>query len=131
MENLEQKQNHQSGKVKEKKSRRIQIVVTESEYERLLEYGKDFKTVSDFIRNSCLEQNKKRFEKTKEMTNLLIQLTNEMNAIDKSINQVARYINFLLENKVVSDNINRFNSEIIKYTALQMSFEKLLKKIFN
>lgn len=131
MENLEQKQNHQLGKIKEKKSRRIHIVVTESEYERLLEYGKDFKTVSDYIRNSCLEQNKKRFEKTKEITNLLTQLTCEMNAIGKNINQVARYTNFLLENKVVSENINRFNSEIIKYTALQMSFEKLLKKIFN
>jgi hypothetical protein len=65
------------------------------------------------------------------MTNLLTQLTCEMNAIGKNINQVERYTNFLLENKVVSENINRFNSEIIKYTALQMSFEKLLKKIFN
>lgn len=131
MDNLEQKPNHQSGKIKEKKSRRIQIVVTESEYERLLDYGKEFKTVSDYIRNSCLEQNKKRFEKTKEITNLLTQLTYEMNTIAKSIHQIARYTSFLLENKVVSEDINRFNSEIIKYTALQMSFEKLLKKIFN
>lgn len=61
MENLEQKTNHRTAKIREKKSRRIHIVVTESEYEQLLERAKEFKTVSDYIRSSCLEQNKKRF----------------------------------------------------------------------
>jgi hypothetical protein len=34
-------------------------------------------------------------------------------------------------NKIVFDSINRFNSAIIQYTAIQMKFEKLLKNIFK
>ena len=74
---------------------------------------------------------KKPFQKTKELVNLLKQLTNEMNSIGKNINQVARYTNFLQEHKIISEALNRFNTEIIKYTSLQIKFEKLLKSIFK
>jgi hypothetical protein len=54
-----------------------------------------------------------------------------MNAVGENINQAAKYTNFLLENRISFDSIDRFNTNIIKYTAMQMKFEQLLKKVFN
>ena len=62
---------------------------------------------------------------------MLKQLTNEMTTIGKNVNQVARYANFLLENKMALDCLHSFNKEIIKYTKSQVRFEKLLKDIFR
>jgi hypothetical protein len=116
---------------KDKKSKRIHLVVTESEYQQILEYSLEFKTVSDYIRESCLENKHKPFDKTKELTKTMKSLTNEMNAVGENINQAAKYTNFLLENRISFDSIDRFNTNIIKYTAMQMKFEQLLKKVFN
>ena len=116
---------------REKKTRRIHMVVTESEYKQFLEYAQEHKNISDYIRECCLVKNKKSFEKTKEVKKLLKNLSFEMNAVGTNINQIARYTNFLLENKITFDSINRFNTAILQYTAIQIRFEKLLKKIFD
>jgi hypothetical protein len=58
-------------------------------------------------------------------------LTNEMNAVGKNINRAAIYTNFLLEHRISFDSIDRFNTNIIKYTAIQMKFKNVLKNIFK
>lgn len=131
MENLKRKPNKKKENIKENKTRRVHIVVSESEYEQLLEYAKEFKTVSNYIRFSCLEKSEKSFITTKELITMLKQMTNEMTTIGKNVNQVARYANFLLENKMALDCLHSFNKEIIKYTESQVRFEKLLKDIFR
>ncbi len=131
MDKIQVKPLKKAKEIKDKKSKRIHLVVTESEYQQILTYSSEFKTVSDYIRESCLDNKKKPFEKTKELTETMESLTNEMNAVGKNINQVARYTNFLLEHRINFDSIDRFNSNIIKYTAMQMRFEQLLKKVFN
>jgi hypothetical protein len=117
--------------IKVKKSKRIHLVVTESEYQQILSYSSEFKTVSDYIRESCLFNNERPFNKTKELTKTMKSLTYEMKAVGKNINQAARYTNFLLEHRLSFDSINRFNKNIIIYTAMQMKFENVLKNIFK
>lgn len=131
MENLKRKQNKKKEKTKENKTRRVHIVVSESEYEQLLEYAKEFKTVSNYIRFSCLEKGEKSFILTKELIILLKQLTTEMNTIGRNMHQMARYSSFLLDNKVSFDSLNSFNNQLIKYMEMQMRFEKLLKSLFK
>ena len=131
MEKIEDGKSPNPKQNREKKTRRIHMVVTESEYKQFLEYAQEHKNVSDYIRECCLVKNKKSFEKTKEVKKLLKNLSFEMNAVGTNINQIARYTNFLLENKITFDSINRFNTAILQYTAIQIRFEKLLKKIFD
>jgi hypothetical protein len=130
MDKIVEKPLKKAKEIKEKKSKRIHLVVTESEYQQILEYSSEFKTVSDYIRESCLDSRHKSFEHTKELTKTMKSLTNEMNAVGKNINQAAKYTNFLLEHHINFDSIDRFNVNIIKYTAIQMKFEQLLKNIF-
>lgn len=131
MDKIQVKPLKKAKEIKDKKSKRIHLVVTESEYQQILTYSSEFKTVSDYIRESCLDNKHASFEKTKELTKTMKSLTNEMNAVGKNINQAAKYTNFLLEHRINFDSIERFNVNIIKYTAIQMKFEQLLKKIFN
>jgi hypothetical protein len=131
MDKIQEKPLKKAKEIKDKKSKRIHLVVTESEYQQILAYSSEFKTVSDYIRESCLENKYKPFDKTKELTKTMKSLTNEMNAVGENINQAAKYTNFLLENRISFDSIDRFNTNIIKYTAMQMKFEQLLKKVFN
>jgi hypothetical protein len=131
MDKIQVKSLKKAKEIKDKKSKRVHLVVTESEYQQILSYSSEFKTVSDYIRESCLFNNERPFNKTKELTKTMNSLTKEMKAVGKNINQAAKYTNFLLENRLSFDSINRFNKNIIRYTAMQMKFEQLLKKVFN
>lgn len=131
MDKIQVKPLKKAKQIKDKKTKRIHLVVTESEYQQILTYSSEFKTVSDYIRESCLDNKHKSFEQTKELTKTMKSLTNEMNAVGKNINNAAKYTNFLLEHRISFDSIDRFNTNIIKYTAIQMKFEQLLKKVFN
>jgi hypothetical protein len=131
MDKIVEKPLKKAKEIKVKKSKRIHLVVTESEYQQILSYSSEFKTVSDYIRESCLFNNERPFNKTKELTKTMKSLTYEMKAVGKNISQAARYTNFLLEHKLSFDSINRFNKNIAIYTAMQMKFENELKNIFK
>jgi hypothetical protein len=131
MDKIVEKPLKKAKEIKDKKIKRIHLVVTESEYQQILSYSSEFKTVSDYIRESCLFNNERPFNKTKELTKTMKSLTKEMKAVGKNINQAARYTNFLLEHRLSFDSINRFNKNIVIYTAMQMKFENVLKNIFK
>lgn len=121
-------------KVKKKNNKEsiVKIRADEEELKLLKEGAKNFKSVSDFIRFSCLKQEKKGNISSKEMDKKLENLIKEVNAVGKNINQVARYVNFLELNGIQHvPSIDRFNHEILAYTALQIRIEAYFKQLLK
>lgn len=66
------------------------------------------------------------------MDKKLENLIKEVNAVGKNINQVARYVNFLELNGIQHvPSIDRFNHEILAYTALQIRIEAYFKQLLK
>jgi uncharacterized protein (DUF1778 family) len=119
-------------KKKNNKETVVRLRVDENELKRLKEAAAHHKNISDFIRFSCLKPEKKNIISSKEMDKKLENLTKEMNAVGKNINQIARYVNFLeLTGIPYAPAIDRFNHEILAYTALQIRIEAYYKQLLK
>lgn len=130
-------QNEASKEPKRKKRKNnkesfVKIRVSQEELKQLKEAAERFKSISDFIRFSCLKPEKKGIVSSKEMDRKLESLIQEVNAVGKNINQVARYVNFLELNGIqYVPSIDRFNHETLAYTALQIKIEAYFKQLMK
>jgi len=118
-------------RTKDNRTKKVELRLTEAEYVMLVENAKEHKTVSDFIRQCCLDKRNKKLEKTKAFTQAVRELTFEINGIGKNINQIARYTNLLLEQRVKFDSLAQFNPIITAYTSTLLKVEQTLKKVLN
>lgn len=118
-------------RIKINRTKKVELRLTELEYLVLMDNAKAYKTVSDFVRYSCLEKRHKKLEKTTEFIKTVKELTFEISAIGKNINQVARYSNLLLEQRVKFDSLSQFNPIIADYTSTLLKVEQTLKKVLN
>jgi hypothetical protein len=119
-------------KKKNNKETIVRLRVDENELKKLKEAAENHKSISDFIRFSCLKQDKKSNISSKEMDKKLENLIREVNYVGKNINQVARYVNFLEQNGIqYVPSIDRFNHEILVYTALQIKIEAYFKQLMK
>lgn len=123
--------NEKERKIKTNRIRKVELRLTELEYQELLKNSQEHKTVSDFIRQCCLEKKNKKLEKTKEIVGVVRAMTFEISAIGKNINQIARYSNLLFEQKIKFDSLAQFNPVMMQYTATLLKFEQTLKKLLN
>jgi hypothetical protein len=119
-------------KRKKNKELIIKVRVNEEELKLIKEYAESYKSISDFIRFCCLKQNKKDRGISRKMEAGVETLIKEVNAVGKNVNQVARYVNFLEDNGITyAPSIERFNHEILAYTAAQIKIETLLKQVLK
>lgn len=110
----------------------IKFRLSADELEQLKTYAEGYKSLSDFIRYSCLKQSGQNVQVSKNVANKVETLIKEVNVVGKNINQVARYVNFLEDNNIAyTPSIERFNQEITRYTATQIKIETLLKQILK
>ena len=132
MEDLKDKNHDEELGKSVNRDARIEIRVTKEEMERLKFLSKDFRNVSDYLRHCGLSDKDRKFRMTDEVKKALQELKKEVNSIGVNVNQIARYINFLEDNGIIhAPAIERFNSLIIKYTALQLRIEGRLKQFFK
>ena len=123
-ETTEKKTPERKGRKNENRSRQLHLMLTDEEFETLKTLSKDFKTVSDYVRHCALSDKNRKFRLTSEVLESIKKLTKEVNAVGNNINHVARYVNFLEENNIKhTPAIDRFNHEILQYTAMQMKIE--------
>jgi hypothetical protein len=119
-------------KRKKNKELIIKVRVNEEELQSIKEHAEGYKSISDFVRFCCLERNKKDTVISRKMEANVEGLMKEVNAVGRNVNQVARYVNFLEDNGVTyAPSIDRFNYEILAYTAAQIKIEKLLKQVLK
>ena len=119
-------------KPKNNKEFLVKFRVDAQELKQMKEAAASYQSVSHFARFSCLKPDKKDKILSKELDKKLEILIRELNALGKNINQVARYVNFLEASGIsYAPAIERFNHEILKYTATQIRIESYLKQLMK
>jgi hypothetical protein len=122
-------------KKKSNKDYLVKVRVTEEEHLELEEASEEYESLSAFVRQSWINQiqnNKKKTLLSQKVEKQVINLIQEVNAVGKNINQVARYVNFLEGNGIVyAPAIERFNQNILTYIDTQIKIENLLKQILK
>jgi hypothetical protein len=131
-DSTEQKTPEKKGRKNENRTRQVHLMVTDDEFAILKSLSKDFKNVSDYVRHCALSDKNRKFRLTSEVLENIKKLTKEVNAVGNNINHVARYVNFLEENNIKhTPAIERFNLEILQYTAMQITIEKTIAKFLK
>ena len=115
-----------------KKSRRFNMVLTETEYISLLQNAQHSKTVTHYVLESCLTDTSRPYKMTVGLMEGIEKMTKELNAIGTNINQTTKHINFLMKHDLLSaDVFKRQQNDLLRYTNALIKIEDRLSKLIK
>lgn len=116
-----------------KKSRKVDLRLTENEYESLLALEKSLGiSKTEIIRLRVLKENSVLLLNAKELIVRLDALGSELGRSGNNINQLARYANVMNKRGSLSGQVaERFNVLLAGYIKSQLSLEVTMRKIIR
>jgi len=119
-----------------KKTKYLNIRLSEEEHERLHKLAKDYPSMSSYILDACWHFNSKRhlkqLEYIEEKYNLIVHLRNDMSHLAGNLNQLIAYTNNCIKMGVYLDNtaneVIKIQSELLKCLAHYKNEIRILEK---
>jgi hypothetical protein len=127
----------------QKRETRLEIRLTESEYERLKTASEDYSSVSDYVRQCCLEMgdrvgdsvaysNPQRSKVLKETLVELRSMNMQIQKVGVNLNQTSKHIHFLERHDLGDANIiGRLNQNYIQVQSTLLEVDKSLRELIH
>jgi hypothetical protein len=129
--------------IPQKRDTRLEIRLTESEYERLKTVSEDYGSVSDYVRQCCLEMgdrvgdsvaasNPQRSKVLKETLVELRSMNMQIQKVGVNLNQTSKHIHFLERHSLGDANvIGRLNQNYIQVQSTLLEVDKSLRELIH
>jgi hypothetical protein len=129
--------------IPQKRDTRLEIRLTEAEYERLKTVSEDYGSVSDYVRQCCLEMgdrvgdsvvatNPQRSKVLKETLVELRTMNMQIQKVGVNLNQTSKHIHFLERHGLGDANIiGRLNQNYIQVQSTLLEADKSLRELIH
>jgi hypothetical protein len=125
--------------IPQKRDTRLEIRLTEAEYERLKTVSEDYGSVSDYVRQCCLEMgdrvgdsNPQRSKVLKETLVELRSMNMQIQKVGVNLNQTSKHIHFLERHSLGDANvIGRLNQNYIQVQSTLLEADKSLRELIH
>jgi hypothetical protein len=129
--------------IPQKRDTRLEIRLTEAEYERLKTVSEDYGSVSDYVRQCCLEigdrvgdsvaaSNPQRSKVLKETLVELRSMNMQIQKVGVNLNQTSKHIHFLERHGLGDANvIGRLNQNYIQVQSTLLEADKSLRELIH
>jgi hypothetical protein len=129
--------------IPQKRDMRLEIRLTEAEYERLKTVSEDYGSVSDYVRQCCLEMgdrvgdsvaasNPQRSKVLKEALVELRSMNMQIQKVGVNLNQTSKHIHFLERHGLGDANvIGRLNQNYIQVQSTLLEADKSLRELIH
>ena len=117
--------------IKNKRTKRLELRLTEKEYSRLVEEAKNYQSLADYIRMRTFSNGVALID-PKEFIRVMDDILSEMKRVGNNINQFAKYVNTV--GNVTPENVIReFDKELDNYMKLEdklnVTWRKIMKSV--
>jgi hypothetical protein len=129
--------------IPQKRDTRLEIRLTESEYDRLKTVSEDYGSVSDYVRQCCLEMgdrvgdsvaasNPQRSKVLKETLVELRSMNMQIQKVGVNLNQTSKHIHFLERHSLGDATvIGRLNQNYIQVQSTLLEADKSLRDLIH
>jgi hypothetical protein len=129
--------------IPQKRDTRLEIRLTEGEYDRLKTVSEDYGSVSDYVRQCCLEMgdrvgdsviatNPQRSKVLKETLVELRLMNMQIQKVGVNLNQTSKHIHFLERHSLGDANvIGRLNQNYIQVQSTLWEADKSLRELIH
>ena len=126
-----------------KRDTRLEIRLTELEYERLKTVSEDYGSVSDYVRQCCLKMrdrigdsvaasNPQRSKVLKETLVELRSMNMQIQKVGVNLNQTSKHIHFIERHSLGDSNvIGRLNQNYIQVQSTLLEADKSLRELIH
>ena len=112
------------------KTNRINLYLTDKQYEIIKLKSKGYESISHYIRNCALEGRKFNHEERRSLLLTFSEMGKHVGKIGSNINQFAKYVNERKE-EVTPIVVQEFKKTLTEYMILQRQMTSVMKRLLN